>query len=163
MNEIEDLMNSRCGTFYLNEDKTYRPCTYGEWTQQLKYMRETKTKHVASTDVNGYWVSTVWLGLDHNAHGGPPLLFETMVFEGRNSRMEEYCCRYSTWKEAESGHKEAVQWAKDAVMTKIKQSDWKAIEAIEMRIDLYHSGDLTDYEALKDIALILKQWGYLNE
>lgn len=27
-----------------------------------------------------YWISTVFLGLDHSWNGGPPLIFETMVF-----------------------------------------------------------------------------------
>jgi hypothetical protein len=58
------------------------------------------------------YVSTVFLGLDHNwdniIHGGdgPPVLFETMVFwdgplggEGK---------RYATWEEADRGHEDLV-------------------------------------------------------
>lgn len=30
--------------------------------------------------VDDYWISTVWLGLDHSFASGPPLIFETMVF-----------------------------------------------------------------------------------
>lgn len=37
---------------------------------------------------NGIWVSTVWLGLDHNfGRSGPPLIFETMAF---NNIIEDY-------------------------------------------------------------------------
>lgn len=48
-------------------------------------------------------VSTVFLGLDHNHWGkGAPVLFETLVFGGEHDgRME----RYTTWDEAERGHK----------------------------------------------------------
>lgn len=51
-------------------------------------------------------VSTVFLGLDHNWGGGPPLLFETMIFtDGEGG----YCRRYSAWEEAEAGHWETVR------------------------------------------------------
>ena len=53
-------------------------------------------------------VSTVFLGLDHSFGGGPPLLFETMIFDGGE---EEHCVRYSTWQQAEEGHKEACKLA----------------------------------------------------
>jgi hypothetical protein len=57
-------------------------------------------------DEGAIYVSTVFLGLDHNLFGsGPPLLFETMVF-GPYGGDEQW--RYSTWAEAEAGHKEVV-------------------------------------------------------
>ena len=48
-------------------------------------------------------VSTVFLGLDHSFGSGPPLLFETMIFGMKDIYQE----RYSTWEEAEDGHKRA--------------------------------------------------------
>jgi len=50
-------------------------------------------------------VSTVFLGLDHQFGKGPPLLFETMVFGGRQDGDQ---WRYSTWDEAAAGHEAAV-------------------------------------------------------
>lgn len=51
-------------------------------------------------------VSTVFLGLDHRfVGGGPPLLFETMVFGGKRDGAQ---WRYSTWDEAAAGHEAAV-------------------------------------------------------
>lgn len=51
-------------------------------------------------------VSTVFLGLDHQFDDdGPPLLFETMIFGGKHDGYQE---RYSTWEEAEAGHKIAL-------------------------------------------------------
>jgi len=48
-------------------------------------------------------VSTVWLGLDHGYGGGPPLIFETMVFGGAH---DEDQWRYPTEVEALAGHAE---------------------------------------------------------
>ena len=65
---------------------------------------ETADRIVAKTKVGKQEVSTVFLGLDHNFGKGKPLLFETMIFPEC-----EYCKRYSTWQEAEEGHKKAVK------------------------------------------------------
>lgn len=51
------------------------------------------------------YVSTVFLGLDHQYEDGPPLLFETMVFGIK----DEICERYSTWDEAVAGHDSIVK------------------------------------------------------
>ncbi len=53
------------------------------------------------------WVSTVFLGIDHNfLSGGPPLVFETMVHSdyGWDDQV-----RYCTWDEAEAGHHAMVE------------------------------------------------------
>lgn len=47
-------------------------------------------------------ISTVFLGHDLSMGRGKPLLFETMVFDDETARLED---RYSSWKEAETGHK----------------------------------------------------------
>jgi hypothetical protein len=55
-------------------------------------------------------VSTVFLGLDHRLIGeGPPLLFETMIFGGP---LDQQMWRYSSWDDAEVGHKLAVEKAR---------------------------------------------------
>ena len=60
---------------------------------------------VAKDHIEGVEVSTVFLSQNHNFREGPPLVFETMVFgEG----VDDYQRRYSTWEEAEQGHKETV-------------------------------------------------------
>ena len=58
---------------------------------------------------NGYWVSTVFLALNHQFGDGPPLFFETMVFpcdETGNviSWSKEDMNRYTTEDEALDGH-----------------------------------------------------------
>ena len=52
-------------------------------------------------------VSTVFLGLDHGFLASEdPILFETMIFGGPEDGYQE---RYKTWKEAEEGHKRALE------------------------------------------------------
>jgi len=51
-------------------------------------------------------ISTVFLGIDHAFMGGPPILFETMIFGGEH---DQYQRRYSTWEEAEQGHQETIE------------------------------------------------------
>lgn len=69
----------------------------------------TKDRQVANTYI---WlpgrarISTIFLALDHNYFGiGPPILFETMIFGGPQDQYQE---RYTSWIEAEEGHKRAV-------------------------------------------------------
>jgi hypothetical protein len=68
-------------------------------------------RHVADEMVGDVRISTVFLGIDHNFGGGIPLLFETMVFGGELDQSQD---RYSTWNEAEAGHKVWVDRVKQA-------------------------------------------------
>lgn len=89
---------------------------WGRWFDKAgkkRIVRQTQLK-------NGKWVSTVFLGLDHGFSldgKHKPQIFETMVFTTKNQKRilfgkiidtvgdELDCERYSTWKEAEEGHK----------------------------------------------------------
>ena len=75
---------------------------WGQWFQQgkRKVARHRKARTV---------VSTVFLGLDHGYCGGPPILFETMIFGGPHDQYQE---RYCTWDEAVRGHAVACVLAK---------------------------------------------------
>lgn len=57
---------------------------------------------------DGRYVSTVFLGIDHNhSRSGPPILFETMVFDKEgNDNGEQW--RYSTRAEALAGHADVL-------------------------------------------------------
>jgi len=70
------------------------------WAKWVK----TANRCVAHDEQDGVSVSTSFLGLDHCFDGGgPPVLFETMIFGGPHDRdLERYC----TWEEAEAGHAE---------------------------------------------------------
>lgn len=62
---------------------------------------------VGKDSIDNITISTVWLGLDYQfADEGPPLIFESMIFGGDD---DGETLRYSTWQEAERGHKELVE------------------------------------------------------
>lgn len=73
--------------------------------EQLKTIERRVARDVLPT---GHVVSTVWLGLDHSFRGGPPLIFETMVFADEDSFMDLESDRYSTEAEALEGHARMV-------------------------------------------------------
>lgn len=74
-----------------------------EWGAWFENSHERR--RVAEDFVGSVRVSTVFIGLDHQWGDGPPLLFETMVFGGR---LDDFTDRYSTWDEAEAGHRAAL-------------------------------------------------------
>jgi len=82
------------------------PITLGEWINA-----PFDDRRVALDELDGGDVSTVHLGLDHSYAGdiGPPLIFETMCFDGEH---DGECWRYSTLAEARAGHARAVALVK---------------------------------------------------
>ena len=91
--------------------------TWARWLETNFEKRQIARDYIGSTHI-----STVFLGLDHNFSGGDPILFETMIFGGP---LDGEQWRYSTYAEAERGHKEAVRQAKVA-SAKIKSIKDKA-------------------------------------
>jgi hypothetical protein len=98
------------------------PCSMEEWAGSGAAM----PFRVEQTEVGPMFVSTVFLGLDHNwsmEPDAPAILFETMIF-GADADMtpptnlrelllgSDYQRRYATWDEAEKGHAEAVEHAR---------------------------------------------------
>lgn len=96
--------------------------TWGQWMEDARVSGEMR---VGRDIVHHIEVSTVFLGLDHGFFdGGPPILFETMVFEELpepikhdvrgfkwtqfREEVDQFTQRYSTWEEAEAGHKDAL-------------------------------------------------------
>lgn len=57
-------------------------------------------------------VSTIFLGLDHAFGGGPPILWETMVFGGSSDMEQE---RYTSLQAAITGHKVMVERVKETL------------------------------------------------
>jgi len=89
-------------TYILKGHETVLCDSLLEWGKKF-----TQTdRHVAVDEQGEVQVSTVFLGLDHQYGEGPPLLFETMVFGGSQNGE---CYRYTTWKEAEEGHKKVCK------------------------------------------------------
>lgn len=94
--------------YSLNPDHSVEPISRDEWIYNLAKQR-TVTRTVAQDDVDGTLISTVFLGINHAIDDGPPMIFETMAFGDDDEKF--YCMRYSNWKDAEEGHKLAVQFA----------------------------------------------------
>lgn len=97
--------------YFILEGKTVRPASLMEWAEWFENNSDeriiAKTEFPDSPDdvvpgISTCRVSTVFLGLDHNFGSGPPHIFETMVFDGP---MNGETNQYSTWEEAEAGHK----------------------------------------------------------
>jgi hypothetical protein len=81
-----------------DENRTVLETDQVKWGEFFGSDRRLVNQH----ELGESFVSTVFLGIDHNFSGvGPPLLFETLVQGGpMNDHME----RYSTWDEAVAGH-----------------------------------------------------------
>ena len=62
---------------------------------------ETANRHVGRDTIGDADVSTVFLGTDHAWNGGPPVLWETMVFGGA---LDGECVRYTSHADAVAGH-----------------------------------------------------------
>ncbi len=110
---MEPFWPGRKVPYFILNGKRPEACTsvvkWGRWL-------ESAERHVAETHVGDVWVSTVFLGLDHNfGLGGDPVLFETMCFMEGDSADELPFARYCTWEQAEAGHAQAVEICKAVV------------------------------------------------
>jgi hypothetical protein len=66
-------------------------------------------------------VSTIFLGIDH-ARRGPPILFETMIFDAEGGIFNGYQTRCCTWDEAMQMHADAIEHVKNAFQELAKAS-----------------------------------------
>jgi hypothetical protein len=82
---------------YILKDRRVVPASIEEWYRFL----QSPDRIVGVLTFNDVTVSTVFLGVNHGYGDGPPLVFETMVFDGPMDGYEERC---STWQEAEEIH-----------------------------------------------------------
>ncbi len=95
-----------------------------------KWLEEpfNNNRRVRLTKVGKHKVSTVFLGLDHQYGNGPPLLFETMAFEGDIGGSEVTCERCSTWDQALQQH--------EAVVESLKSHDAEITEEISDAVNV---------------------------
>ena len=105
---------------YILNGKIPVPCsdtiTWARW-----YETADKQRIVRQETIGDYWVSTVFLALDHGSGSGPPLLFETLVFYA--DRREDAhghvipdaapLLRTPTWELALEAHASACLWARE--------------------------------------------------
>lgn len=95
-----------CGQYILGGEEGHTPIPCHSLSKWGRWLARAD-RCVAWTGGKHKYVSTVFLGLDHRHFGGgPPLVFETMLFvNGNGDEME----RYSSWDDAEIGHKAFVR------------------------------------------------------
>jgi len=115
---MSDLMMAKRGSHngrYILAGKVPVPCedllTWARWIED-----HNRDRIVRQEEVGKFFVSTVFLGLDHDfSFEGPPLLFETMVFDGRKggSVNDAPAFRDWTWELALESHAKAVEWARN--------------------------------------------------
>lgn len=65
----------------------------------------TTERTVARDFVGSVELSTVFTGINYAFHGGPPVLWETMIFGGE---FDGYGRRYTSADDARRGHAEAI-------------------------------------------------------
>jgi hypothetical protein len=116
------------------EGHTPIPCysliEWGRWFEE-----NTEKRIVGYTGNAGKYVSTVFLGIDHRYWGrGPPILFESMAFQhegrttnlfGREQAVPETLAqeRYTSWDDAETGHKAMVRKYLISAKTRVGKGD----------------------------------------
>ena len=83
--------------FILDSDKNVVPANMKQWGE---FKQKLDNKIIKQDHAGGYFVSTVFLGIEHGFINDKPLIFETMIFPGENDFDERYC----TYKEALEGH-----------------------------------------------------------
>lgn len=89
-----------------------KPLTFEQWLERTKAGDRDERRVAETTLENGYWVSTVYMGLNHQYGDGPPLIFECMVFSKKRGVSDLDCDRYSTEAEAKAGHEAmCAKWA----------------------------------------------------
>jgi hypothetical protein len=76
--------------------------TWGNFFQDKSYQIVTQFEETRG-DGTQIKISTVWLGIDHNFLGGPPLIFETIIFG--DCPFDQSQWRWTTEQEAIEGHK----------------------------------------------------------
>ena len=84
-------------------DKEGNQITQAEFTK-LRYGTPEYKLIARTTLSDNTWISTVWLGMNHQYGDGPPLIFETMVFTSEENLDEQDIERYATLEEAKKGH-----------------------------------------------------------
>lgn len=78
--------------------------TWGKLHSDTSYIMINQT-----TLFDGKWISTIWIGINHSFVVGKEMFFETIVFENENNLNAIHIERYTTLKEAKTGHKKVVE------------------------------------------------------
>ena|SRR5258708_4614514 len=93
------------------------PVPVDNMSDWAKWYENTELRRIAETTLGKLWISTVFLGIDHNFSGsGDPVLWEVMIFCGSDEShpLHEYQERCSgSRKQALQMHARTVQYAQE--------------------------------------------------
>jgi len=79
-------------------------------TEYYMWEEENPTKRIVKQyTIGDIRISTVFLGLDHSYNSDKPILWETMIFGGKQDQYQE---RYSSYEDALIGHQKALDLVK---------------------------------------------------
>jgi hypothetical protein len=106
-------------------DHERRPVPVNDCLIWARWFGQCESRHVADDQIGDVRISTVFIGLDHRYGDGPPLIFETLIFGGD---LDGHMWRYSTWDDAEIGHRMAVKKAKQRAENEIERLRRRALE-----------------------------------
>lgn len=124
---------------YLNAyNRDGDPITQDEWA---RLHSDHEYKRVAEDTVGEWWVSTVWLGIDHG-YGDIPVIFETMVFPMSENAStadfstDQHCERYTTEADAIRGHAETVTALRNGTLNQTPTDDHDTPQGILRNITM---------------------------
>ncbi len=90
--------------YYLRDPVTHEITTTNDtmaWARNF----ESRSAHILKQEtINGLFVSTVFLGIDHSWGNGPSVLWETMIFGNADDERDQYQERYTSEEDALRGH-----------------------------------------------------------
>jgi len=99
--------------FVIGYDLDHEPIYAGEYKRLTDVLRSPR-RIIGRTEVGAYFVSTVFLGVDHSmGRGEPPILYESMAWRGTLKtprRWETFQWRYATRDEASAAHAFLVEY-----------------------------------------------------
>lgn len=103
----------RLGYWILDDEGRMKQVDLMTWAF---WFEKAENRIVKQEWIGDNWISTVFLGMDHSftPAGGPPVLWETMIFRGKPRGDEYYCDRCAGNREqAEAMHQKAVEFVKN--------------------------------------------------
>jgi hypothetical protein len=116
-------------------DRDGQPLTlrqFGQLSEVLEYRRVAETY----LHDNEIWVSTVWLGLNHNfGPTGPPLIFESMVFvDVTSEKLAKRRRRWPSWREDQFPY-DGGETQRYATEAQAIAGHEEMVESLRMRIE----------------------------
>ncbi len=106
--------------YTLDEHGNPKPCNQWEW---MDMFADNQRRTVKQEYVGELYISTVFLGLDHNwSHKGGPVLWETMVFHPNPDKEEKRfkLLELEGLTERCSGNREQAEAMHERVLAKVK-------------------------------------------